>query len=541
MIASHYGDAVVTAEARDGVEAVAAGAAFLPDVVIMDLAMPRMDGLTAISAIRARYGPRAAGGPPAATPAGAPAAMPAGMLCPRFIILTAHDEFRFAQEAVKVGVTDYLLKPIGAHELVRALETVRESLETERRRRRDEEELRSKLRAVMPVVRMEFTRDLIEGCVENDEECARRASFLGIPDLPRFALATEPASPEIGFPRAQGLIERTRAAVRALWRGDDGYLVGVSGVRLVVLAPVAAADGGDGRNRHRGMMELADEVRRTARAAAGRPVAVGVGTVYAALRDVGRSCKEAFRALDHGVFLGADQVVHVRDVEDAVAGRHQAAADLERRAVRAMRLGEVADLQEALAGFCRPWGDEPSRPGAAALRLSLVEMIVLLGRAAVEGGAKPEEVGPATREALAGAFGAGDAAEARAHLTELGRRLLRLVLAGRAARSEGFAEKAAAYVRENYAADLSLETVAGAVFVSSYYLSRIFRDRMGATFVDYLTGLRMEKARHLLRSTGLDVGEVALRVGFKDPNYFRRVFRKLEGRTPREYRQDAPR
>ena len=78
--------------------------------------------------------------------------------------------------------------------------------------------------------------------------------------------------------------------------------------------------------------------------------------------------------------------------------------------------------------------------------------------------------------------------------------------------------------------------VASAVNMSANYFSAIFSQKMQKTFVEYLTGKRMERAKKLLRETDKSSGEIAQEVGYKDPHYFSYVFKKNMGCSPREYR-----
>ncbi|MDE6318115.1 MAG: AraC family transcriptional regulator, partial [Lachnospiraceae bacterium] len=101
-------------------------------------------------------------------------------------------------------------------------------------------------------------------------------------------------------------------------------------------------------------------------------------------------------------------------------------------------------------------------------------------------------------------------------------------------------KKALSYIEENYSQEsLSLNSVAGEVNVSASYFSAIFSRAMQVTFVEYVTGKRMDKAKKLLRQTQMHTGEIAQEVGYKDPHYFSFVFKKTQGCTPREYRAGA--
>lgn len=104
-----------------------------------------------------------------------------------------------------------------------------------------------------------------------------------------------------------------------------------------------------------------------------------------------------------------------------------------------------------------------------------------------------------------------------------------------ARRRRRLAERAKAYLSENYHAPVSLDDIAEAVGVSSFYLSRVFSQECGLSLVSYLTSLRMEKARALLGGGDLSVSEVARRLGYQDSNYFSKVFKRRFGRSPRDY------
>lgn len=97
-------------------------------------------------------------------------------------------------------------------------------------------------------------------------------------------------------------------------------------------------------------------------------------------------------------------------------------------------------------------------------------------------------------------------------------------------------DRAKRYIQERYAEDLSLEEVAEFVHLNPHYFSKIFKQQVGDTFIDFVTGLRIEKAKALIQNEELSLKEVCFEVGYKDPNYFSRVFKKTTGVTPTEYR-----
>lgn len=91
------------------------------------------------------------------------------------------------------------------------------------------------------------------------------------------------------------------------------------------------------------------------------------------------------------------------------------------------------------------------------------------------------------------------------------------------------------HIRNHYRDKVTLKDVADACSISPYYLSRLFREEMGVSFIDYLHNIRMEEARRLLRKNEQTVYETALECGFSDPNYFSKTFKKYMGITPSSY------
>lgn len=101
-------------------------------------------------------------------------------------------------------------------------------------------------------------------------------------------------------------------------------------------------------------------------------------------------------------------------------------------------------------------------------------------------------------------------------------------------------EEAKNYIQQHFDdANISLNSVAASVNLSPNHFSSIFSQEMGKTFVEYLTSVRMEKAKELLRTSSLKSAEIAYAVGYKDAHYFSYLFKKNLNCTPKEYRQRA--
>lgn len=100
-------------------------------------------------------------------------------------------------------------------------------------------------------------------------------------------------------------------------------------------------------------------------------------------------------------------------------------------------------------------------------------------------------------------------------------------------------KKAKDYINENYNSDtISLTNVADAINLSPTYFSAIFKKHTGTNFIDYLTGIRIERAKELLCCTSMPISQIAFEVGFRDYRYFSQIFKKHTGQTPREFKSE---
>lgn len=92
------------------------------------------------------------------------------------------------------------------------------------------------------------------------------------------------------------------------------------------------------------------------------------------------------------------------------------------------------------------------------------------------------------------------------------------------------------YINQNYCSRISLTDMAGTLHINKSYLSHIYKEKTGKNIFDVISEKRMDLAKDLMRKTDLRLNEIALRVGFDDPAYFSRFFRKYTGMSPKDYK-----
>lgn len=171
------------------------------------------------------------------------------------------------------------------------------------------------------------------------------------------------------------------------------------------------------------------------------------------------------------------------------------------------------------------------------LKARSLELVVMISRAAVEGGAQLDKLLGMNYNFISELSGISAFDEICLWLIKVLDKFMDTVYSTRATPNMLLLRGAVDYISAHYADNVTLDDTAAQVHVSPYYLSHLFRDELGITFIEYLTRTRVERAKQLLADTNCSVGEVASAVGYDDAGYFSRVFKKLTGMTPAAYRK----
>ncbi len=172
------------------------------------------------------------------------------------------------------------------------------------------------------------------------------------------------------------------------------------------------------------------------------------------------------------------------------------------------------------------------------LKARALEIIFIIARAAVEAGANLEEILGFKYQYIQN-LSKDDSQETLYYfLKKAFDQLFECIYKNRNIRHTRVFTKAKEFIWGNYNQDISLKKIAEAVGISPFYLSHLFRNEMGISFLEYVTSVRMSVAKKLLQQTSMSIMEICLEVGYQDPSHFAKIFRKNEGIRPVEYRKN---
>lgn len=262
---------------------------------------------------------------------------------------------------------------------------------------------------------------------------------------------------------------------------------------------------------------------------------IAIGRPTRLVSDLPMRFEEARQAVSFRVFESRNQVLDLesaRLTEEASEPRYP--FTLEREIIQAMRTGRTDEADRLLALFL----DTLSEGGAKEIDVQqgMLHLLGSLQHAIMLSGINPSKL-----------FKGVNLYERLSSIREPGRmlslfreRVLKPYQAELESRSDGHVKKmieqAMIYLQENYNHDISLDNCAEHIGTNPFFLSKAFKQVTGKNFIDYLTELRMERAKELLRESDLKINDVAVRVGYQH-SYFNRIFKKQEGVTPTQYRE----
>ncbi|MCL6591493.1 MAG: PocR ligand-binding domain-containing protein [Firmicutes bacterium] len=227
----------------------------------------------------------------------------------------------------------------------------------------------------------------------------------------------------------------------------------------------------------------------------------------------------------------------LRELE-AYGGKGPYPLEMERTLLGRVRLGDRTGAKEILNEllgeiFLKSGGD------LEVMKARLLELLIVISRAAVEGGASLEKLFGVNYDYISRLSGIERFEDLCRWIVGALDTFMDTVYQVRRVKNAKLLGEATRYIRENYDRPLTLESVAQKVYVSPFYLSHLFKAELGLTFVEYLTRVRVEEAKRLLAATNLSVLGVAEKVGYEDASYFSKVFRKMTGMTPNQYRRSC--
>lgn len=508
-IQGNFKDTVEIECAKTGRAVIELAESFRPDIVFMDIQMPGINGIDAMKEIR-RFSQSVI-----------------------FIVITAFDKFDYAKEAINLRVMEYLTKPVNRRVVIDVVLRAMRSVDEERRERSESLKIREKLETVVPIIESGFIYNLLlqEGNAQdmyNYRELLDLRADYGYLMIVQFGESVENGTltNPVGMSvKAQSFYPKLREAVKGFF---DCYAGSVMANKIVLYVPWDQKEL-EYEDRIQIIEKSRTMVRNLERMLDAR-FKVGIGRVKP-LEEAAQSYKEASRALRES----KGKVAHVADL--AISGWYEGEypAETEKKYFQAVSKADIPGARAQANAFF-DWMVENYPDCRDDIQIKVLEFIMSAEKEAFDNGGVPYGF-RYRKDYLSQVTGCGDHEELRQWFLEKTVEVCRNIRKKPEEETESLVGKAKQFIDANFGKDISLEDVSRVVDISPYYFSKVFKEEAGMNFIEYLTKVRMENAKKLLRNPELSVKEICIRSGYGDPNYFSRIFKKYEGVTPSEFRE----
>lgn len=451
----------------------------------------------------------------------------------KIIIMTGHDEFDLAQQALKIGVSDYLLKPVGLEELLTSLQTAIKKIREEAEHLQNIEKLQGKMAINRQFLKNEFFSNLVAGVLNVPEILETSAELEIAIQAKAYAVIVLLLESEKNpsFSKSAELIKA--GAIIASLQAEDVLLARMSLKEYVfILKGINVASLQDDCYR------ISQSIKRELESKTHVMASLYIGGAKARLQDIHDSYEEAQKTANLSYLFGKNKVVGMEDAR-MVNPYQGTSIPFERTEVaKFLRLGSPQELDSFIAQQVKRFATFPS----TVFHLMLIRFNVYYEVASFleEIGFYSEDI-DAHKQFNVLIFEYADEFS-QDQMVEKAQEAFAFALEHREQRKvekyELLISKAQGYIRENYhRRTLQLPDVARHVNLSASHLSTIFTQETGISYTDFVCEVRIAKAKQLLTTSSLRSAEIAYEVGYNDPHYFYNVFKKATGMTSSMYRE----
>lgn len=513
IIERNFGDECVVESAKTGRKVIELAEYFRPDIVFMDIQMPGINGIEAMREIRKSN---------------------AHII---FIVVSAYVKFDYAKDAIGIGVLDYINKPIEKEVIVRTLQKAMQQINEAKQKRSIDLANKEKLEIVTPIIENGFIYSLIYQNSEK-EELNNFRTLLGIEENAGYLMSlqfgelsdNERMENVIGTSvRLQKEYTRMKDVMKMFFRCCVGAMMGNM---VLAFVPCDIPSLEEEYEIRINIIENARKMVRELRQIFDAKFRLGIGAIHE-LRNLSESYNEAMRSMAYNC---SDSVVHVNDLPILCNYEEDYPIETETLLFKSVESGNLnKSVYYAKCFF--DWMVENHSQNVMDIKLKVLEFVLRAETIGFESGGMVYRFNMRSKY-LETIMDMQTYQQLYEWFETKISEVCRNILTKKEESTVDIVKKARLYIEQNYSKDIVLDEVSKQLQISPYYFSKLFKKRTGSNFIEYLTNVRIEKAKELLRNSSKSIKEICMEVGYADANYFSRTFKKNVGLSPTEYKEE---
>lgn len=485
-----------------------------PDILLTDIKMPFMDGLELSRLVKQELPDT------------------------KILIFSGYDEFEYAKEAIRIGVTEYLLKPVSSEQLLEVMRRISKQIEQDREEREILRQYQEDMKENVERERQNFFSHVIRGEVSIGEAVKNGKKYgmdlsAGFYSIILFKIFSTPEE-NIVSEHIWKICEKIETKVDEIpyayyfQRGIDGW---------VFLLTAESKE--QMEERQKNLCDCLAEIMKNERKV---EYFGGIGKPVERIRNLGQSFRDAERIFaerftrQSNQFLSGfekmdvykDDEFQIKDLGDVGKSREMIEKFLNN--------GTKEELEEFMdTYFIRM--KEDKLQSTLMRQYIIMDIYIVIMSFCEKIDAVNHDYQQETEKLKSTIQNMNSVSEIRLYITYMLNQAIELRDSISKKRYADIIKAAEKMISEHYMSEeISLNSVADSVGMSPSYFSSVFSKESGKTFVEFLTETRMEKAKELLMCSTLKTSEIGYEVGYKDPHYFSYIFKKTQGCSPKDYR-----
>lgn len=506
----------VVSDAENGEDALEKIDIYEPDVIMTDIRMPYMDGLSLIEKVHSKY----------------PTV--------KFLIFSGFDDFEYAKEAIRLGVSEYILKPINSEELSEIFNKIKKNLDLEIENRRDIARLRENYKTNLPIIKNQFLINLLNSKLSKAEIDLRLKEYeIDLNEALKYQVACVDIEyekmlidPKLGLQK-----ELVALSVMNLLKDkiEEYYRVSVFNSlvddRILIIIAI------DEKNKNIDLIDLLRAICKESIRVLGVSISLGLGDKKNDILELSLSYQESLEAIGYKQIVGIGEAIYIKDVEPHSLGILYFDEKEDEEFSSSIKFGPIEKINTQIDNILYKLENSKVHfRQKQAYAFSIITVIIRLMQ---------------QYEISLVKFDSGDSGyidvinklqnfeEFIVWLRDICIRLYTSMQEKRESNSKQVIAEAKMYIMENYdKEELSVDTVCKKLHLSTAYFSTLFKKEVGQTCIAYITDFRLKKAVELLNTTDDKTYMIANKVGYAEQNYFSYVFKKKYGVSPSKYRSN---
>lgn len=502
----------ISGDAHDGDVALERIVENPPDIVLTDVLMPNMTGIQLSIRLRTLFPDM------------------------KIVFISGHNDIDFLKKALEVQAVDYIFKPIKMNELEEVIKSINNALDREEAERSRIGAMEKKLVESMPLLREKFLYSLIQGPIKPTPRFEERLALLGL-ELPTdcaywIMVAVIDGQQDLMQTRSERDMQLLYYSFSNIYqelasRYWQAYCFesGPGEFAAILREPAGIPE--------EALYRLAEELRETTGQLLKISTTIGVGNKADNIRLIPASFAGARQAAAYKWYMGTNRIITMDYLERENESRFDRA--IVEETVKAVHTGSMDALSECLSRLFSSLATH-REGGMIYARSVSMELALLAGRQLLELGVAKDGLEQWETECYSQVLRAETLPELSGIVGGYLRDICAQIELKRNSKPRHVIELVQSIIHKRYAENLVIEEISREAYLSSTYLSLLFKQETGMTVLEYLTAVRMEKAKELLANVNLKLYEISLAVGYSDPGYFTKQFKKHTGLTPSAYR-----